>query len=129
MSYTLASVAHLLGASSRNQSFDGSIPSQSTFLDCGFNPWSRHIWEATHWCFSLTSMFLSLPPSLSKINEKCPRVRIKKIPYELQLKLNSTRNVELKYIFFKQKRSENSWIKYSMIYKEKIQKEKSKRRN
>ena len=43
-----------------------SIPVQDTCLGCGFGPWLRCIWEATDWCFSLTSMFLSLSlfPSL-----------------------------------------------------------------
>ena len=35
---------------------------------CRFDPWSGRIWEATSWCLSLTSMFLSLPSSLFKVN-------------------------------------------------------------
>ena len=42
----------------------GSIPSQGTYLGCGFDPrWGR-VWEATDHCFSLR-----LPSSLSEINK------------------------------------------------------------
>ena len=55
-------VAKLVGASSRNG---------------GFHPHSGLVWEATDLCFSLTSMRLPLPSSLSKINnETHPWVRI-----------------------------------------------------
>ena len=43
----------------------GSIPVQGTYLGCVFDPLSRHRWKAANWCFSLTTMFLSLPLSLS----------------------------------------------------------------
>ena len=41
----------------------GSIPGQGTYLDCGFNPLSGSIREATSWCFS--HQHLSLLPALS----------------------------------------------------------------
>ena len=57
-----------------HQSIVGPIPDPCTCLNCGFNPWSRHVQEATSRRFSPSSMFLSLPfsllPSLSKSNEK-----------------------------------------------------------
>ena len=60
----LTGVAQLVGSSSRNQKAVASILGQGTYPHCRFNPWSRCIWEATNQCFSLTSMFLSLPFSL-----------------------------------------------------------------
>ena len=63
-----------VGASCHNQMVIGSIPSQGTYLGCGFDPMSRHIKEATNQYFSLTSVFhsfpSSLPSSLSKSNKK-----------------------------------------------------------
>ena len=43
-----------------HQNAVGSIPSQVTYLGCGFDPWWGHVWEATDQCFSLTLMFLFL---------------------------------------------------------------------
>ena len=60
-----------------HQKVAGLIPFQGTYPGWGFYPPSRCMQEATDWCFSLTSMFLSLPSTLSKIN-KHPWVRIKK---------------------------------------------------
>lgn len=51
------------------QGVSGLIPSQGTYWDCGFDPWSGCIQGETYWCFTLTSMFLSLPSSLCKINK------------------------------------------------------------
>ena len=55
------------------------VPSH-TARECGFSPrsgpiprfdfWLGCMWEATSQCFSLTSMFLSLSSSLSKINKR-----------------------------------------------------------
>ena len=39
----------------------GSIPGQGIYVGCGFDPWSRCVWEATSQCFSL-----SLPLSLKQ---------------------------------------------------------------
>ena len=54
----------------------GSIPGQGTQLGFRFHPWSGRIPEATSQCFSLTSMFLSLPSSLKSIKTN-PQVRMK----------------------------------------------------
>ena len=43
----------------------------------GASPCSRHIWEATKGCFSLTLVFLPLPFSFSNDNEKVSWGRIK----------------------------------------------------
>ena len=48
----------------------GLIPSEDTCLNGQFGPQPRCVQEATNQCFSLTSMFLSLPSSLSKTKEK-----------------------------------------------------------
>lgn len=40
-----------------------------THLGCVINHRPRYVWEAPDRCSSLTSIFLSLPSSLSKINE------------------------------------------------------------
>ena len=53
-STTLAGVARLTGISSHNLKVAGLIPSQDTYLGCGFNPQSRSIQEITNQCFSLT---------------------------------------------------------------------------
>ena len=45
-----------------HQKVAGSIPSQSTYLGCGFNPQLGAVQEETSRCFSL---FLPPPPSLS----------------------------------------------------------------
>ena len=75
----LAGVAQLVRASSHNQKVAGLIFSWGTYLGCGFDPWSMHVWSPvwTHLggnqCFSLTLMFLSLPLSLPfslRSNEK-----------------------------------------------------------
>ena len=75
----LDSVAQLVGVSSHNRNFVGSIPSQSTYsvvsLISGpgiYGPWFWCIQEATNPCFYLALIFLSLPtslPSCSKSNE------------------------------------------------------------
>ena len=63
--------AHLVGVLSYNRKVAGLIPGQVPCLGCGFdspsgrcNFWFRHIQKATNRCFSLESMFLSLPFSL-----------------------------------------------------------------
>ena len=57
-------MAQLVGVPSRGQSVAGPIPGWNcTYLGCGFNPWYRHIREATDRCFFLTSVFLSLSSS------------------------------------------------------------------
>ena len=74
-SLTLASMARLVGASPSSWGIVDSIPGWARTCIAGsiHNP-SGHVWEAANQCFSLTSMFLSLPsclPSLfSKSNEK-----------------------------------------------------------
>ena len=54
-----------------HQKVVGSIPGQGTCLGCGDHPQSGHMQRATDRCFSLTSVFFSLPPtsSLSKVNK------------------------------------------------------------
>ena len=42
-----AGVAQLAGAPSCNQKVVGLIPTQVTYLGCGFDPGSGHMWEAT----------------------------------------------------------------------------------
>ena len=65
----LASVAQLVGVLSCNQKFAGSIPDHSTWLDCRFDPWSKHIGEKMGGKQGLSlSRPLSLPLSL-KNNE------------------------------------------------------------
>ena len=59
-----------------HQKVAGLIPRQGMYLGCGFDPWSKRIQEATNRCLSLTSMFLSLPSSLSKNQRTHPEVRI-----------------------------------------------------
>ena len=59
-----------------------SIPSQVTCQGCGFGPRSGSIWEATDWCFSLTSMFLSLSFSLLPLSLKISKWNLKKILLE-----------------------------------------------
>ena len=54
-----------------SQKVVGSIPGQDTYLDCRFNPQSECMWEATHWCFSL---------SLSQMNKHILEWGFKKIP-------------------------------------------------
>ena len=57
MKYNLGGwVAQLVGASSR------------TPRGYWFDPWLECVWEATHQCFSLISMFPSTPSSLKSIN-------------------------------------------------------------
>ena len=48
----------------------GLIPHQSTCLGCRLSPQSVLLREATNQCVSFTSMFLSLPFPLSKINKQ-----------------------------------------------------------
>ena len=63
-------MAQLVRASSCTpEKVEGSIPGQGTYLGCSFDPQLGLEQEATDPCFSLTSMFLSLPSSLSKTNE------------------------------------------------------------
>ena len=56
-----------VGAHSHNitQTAGGKIPGMGAY-----DPWSRHVWEATNQCFSLTLMLLSLLSSLSESNAK-----------------------------------------------------------
>ena len=63
-------MAQLVGHQLTKQKVAGLIVGQDTCLDCGFGPWSERLWEATHWCFSLTWMFLSLSFSLPCILSK-----------------------------------------------------------
>ena len=69
----LTSVAQLVWHHPAKWKVAGSIPSQGPSLSCGFSPWSGHLREATHWCFTLTLKVLtfsfSLPSLLSKINK------------------------------------------------------------
>ena len=60
----LASVAQLVGHCPANQKVKNLIPRKGTCLGCGLAPHLGCIQEATNRCFSLTSMFLSLSPSL-----------------------------------------------------------------
>ena len=84
--WALASVAQLVGASSSNQRAVVWIPSQCPCLGYSLHPQPRCIWspvpvyrEATNWCFSLPSMFLSLSFPLSlKSMKRCPHIRIGK---------------------------------------------------
>ena len=58
------------------QKIVGLIPGQGTYLGRRFDPGLGHVWEAAIQCFSLTSMFLSLPvpiPYVSKYISKYPR--------------------------------------------------------
>ena len=67
--FALAGVAQEAGCHPTNRKVTGSIPSQGTCLHCGFGLRSVHEQEATNSYFSLTSMFLSLSFSLSKIKK------------------------------------------------------------
>ena len=59
-----------------HQKVAGLIPGQGTYLDCGFDPWSEHVWEATSQCFSHINVHLFVylsPPfflSLKSVNIK-----------------------------------------------------------
>ena len=55
----------------------GSIPSQSTYLGCGFDPWARCIQEAVNVSHIDVSLSTPLPISLKSI-ETSSQVRIKK---------------------------------------------------
>ena len=57
-------VAQLVGASSCTAKGLCSIPSQGTYLHCGFDPQLGHVQEATDGCFSLSS----LPSKINKYN-------------------------------------------------------------
>ena len=60
----LTGVALLVGRWPTKQNVSCSIPGQGiTCLGCRFWSWLGCVWEATDWCFSLTSMFLSLSTS------------------------------------------------------------------
>ena len=65
--------AQLVECRCTRQRVAGLIPfSQSTCLGCRFSPRLGHVWAAADWCFFLTSIFVSLSPSLLlslKINE------------------------------------------------------------
>ena len=51
------------------------MPSQDTYLGCGFNPQLEHMQEATNQYFSVTSMFLSLcPPPLLSLKKKLKKI-------------------------------------------------------
>ena len=68
----LTSVAQLAGCGPRKVKVTDLIPSQGTLLSYGFHPRTRSVRVATHQCFYLTWMFLSLflPPFPSlKINK------------------------------------------------------------
>ena len=73
----LAGVVQLVRASSQNQKVAGLTPGQGTYLGYSFNAWSGCIWEATNQCFSLASIFHSLPSCLSKSNEKVSSGEVK----------------------------------------------------
>ena len=68
-------VAQLVKVSLCTPKICGLIPSQGTYLGCGFIPWLGCMQEATNRCFFLTSLFLSFsfpfPPRFphSKINK------------------------------------------------------------
>ena len=63
---TVTSIAQVVEHRPRNQQVASSIPGQGTCLGCGPGPWLGCVRQATHRCFSLSSMFLSLSPPLSK---------------------------------------------------------------
>ena len=69
-------MAQLVGMSTHNRKVASLIPGPGTY-----DPWSQHVWEATNQCFSLSSMFLSLPSSLSKSSRKCPNHTMKRGGY------------------------------------------------
>ena len=50
-----------------HQRVAGFIPSQDTYIDCGFSPPLGCLWEATNRCFSITSVFLSPFLSLKSV--------------------------------------------------------------
>ena len=68
---TLARAVRLVGVSSCNRKVAGLIPSQGTYPGCGFGHWSGRLrlLVRAH-VGGNQSMFLSLPSSLSKGNEK-----------------------------------------------------------
>nr|KAF6330328.1 hypothetical protein mMyoMyo1_012318 [Myotis myotis] len=67
----LVSVARLVECRPMHQKVTSLIPGQGTCSGRGLNPRGGGVlWEATDPCFSLTSMFLPLPPSLSKKKKK-----------------------------------------------------------
>ena len=79
----LAGVAVLDGASSHSQRVAASVPGQGTYLGCMFDPGpgcmhphlgvdslSGQVQEATCWCFSLASVFVSLPSSITALKKK-----------------------------------------------------------
>ena len=70
------------------------IPPQGTGLDYSFGHWSGCVWKAAHWCFFLTSMFLSLsfslPCPLSKIKSK-KKIVFKRRPSGPPLSMSSVR--------------------------------------
>ena len=91
--WALASVAQLVGAPSPTERSQVQFPVRAQYLGCGFDPQSgcrsmrppawmrrtpgpgrcgRHVINA-----SLTSLFLSLPLSVKRNEEKCTRVRTK----------------------------------------------------
>ena len=88
----LAGAPQLAGASSPSQKVAGSVPGQGTWLGFGFDPWCRHIQEAT-WgnqlmllsCISVSlSLFLSpFLSSLKAMKKKCPQVKIKKVKIKM----------------------------------------------
>ena len=70
-------VAQLVGASSCYQKDVGSVPGQGTYLGCRFNSWSGCVRSpvlvdigGNQLMIPLMSMFLFLPASLFKSNEK-----------------------------------------------------------
>ena len=56
----LASVAHWVGAPSRDQKVAGWSPGQTTCLGCGLHPWLGHVQETANRCFSPFPLLLSL---------------------------------------------------------------------
>ena len=61
----MTGVAQLVGWCPTKWKVASSIPDQGTCLGCRFSPRSMNLQEATDQCFSLTSMFLFLSPSLA----------------------------------------------------------------
>ena len=72
----VVSVAQWVGASSHNQRVSDLIPSQGTYLGCGFDPQSGHVQSLVRACTGgnpsmlLSCTEVSLSPFLSKSNEK-----------------------------------------------------------
>ena len=77
---TLAMVAQLAGCGTVNQNVTSSVPGQGTCLGHRLHALSLvgHLQKATNWCFSLTSMFLSLTFSLlSHLSKRKRKINLK----------------------------------------------------